>query len=76
MVTNESKEKREAVLHELDPLVIIESSKETMFADKCNEILRSGKYKLSSSSCGFVNSEKYDFCGSFHAIFILKDYAL
>lgn len=30
-------------------------------------------YKVSSTSCGFVQSEAHDFCGSYQAILIKED---
>jgi len=42
------------------------------FEKECNELLAQG-YTLSSSSSGVVNSEAYDFCNYFHAIFVKQE---
>jgi len=39
------------------------------FEDEVNSLLEDG-FILSSSDCGFVNSESYDFCESWQAILI------
>lgn len=44
---------------------------ETEFENIVNGFLAEG-WKISSTSCGFVNSENYDFCTSFQAI-LAKD---
>ena len=44
----------------------------TEFEKDCNELLAQG-YTLSSSSSGVVNSEAYDFCSYFHAIFVKQE---
>lgn len=54
---------------ELLPMVVLEMSDPDNFAARCNELLHQD-YALMSSSCGFVNSEEYGFCGSYHAIFV------
>lgn len=48
---------------------VISTSDEDAFERRVNELLENG-YKLSSSSCGFVDSEKYDYCSSYQAILI------
>ena len=52
-------------------LVVIDESQPDIFAAKCNGYINNG-YEVSSSSCGFVQSEAYDFCGSYQAILIKK----
>jgi hypothetical protein len=54
---------------DMKPLVVVASSDPDEFENKCSELLGSG-YTLSSSSCGFVNSIEYDFCDSWHAVFV------
>jgi len=44
-------------------------SDEKQFEDCCNDLLSNG-WKILSTSCGFANSEKYDFCSSWQAILI------
>jgi len=39
------------------------------FEKEVNEFLQNG-YLISSTSCGFANSESYDFCGVYRAILI------
>lgn len=48
---------------------VVEESKPNVFEEKVNELLKMG-YKISSTSCGFVNSEAYDFCSVYQAILI------
>ena len=47
----------------------IHFSDEGEFDKKVNEMLNEG-YDVLSTSCGFVNSERYDFCGVYQAILI------
>ena len=47
----------------------IHFSDEGEFDKKVNEMLNEG-YDILSTSCGFVNSERYDFCGVYQAILI------
>ena len=51
------------------PIIVIEESCPTGFENKCRELIEKG-YDLSSSNCGFVQSEAYDFCSVYQAIFI------
>ena len=55
---------------EKNPIVVLEESDGTTFQDKCRMLVKDG-YRLNSSSCGFVQSEAYDFCSSWHAVFVL-----
>ena len=50
---------------------VISESSENDFVFKVNALLEQG-YKILSSSCGFVNSERYDFCSSYQAILYLE----
>lgn len=52
---------------------IVEKQDKDDFEKACNELLKRG-YKLSSSSCGFVNSSEYNFCNVYQAIFISNIY--
>ena len=54
-----------------DKIKVIEMSDLVKFEFEVNSLLEDG-YKISSTNCGFVNSERYDFCGSYQAI-LLKD---
>ncbi len=51
---------------------VIDENNGKVFESKCNELLKAG-WVLDSSSCGFVNSEEYDFCSSYQAIFVEKE---
>jgi len=51
------------------PVVTVSLGKEAEFENRCEELICQG-YKLSSTSCGFANSEQYDFCGVYQAIFV------
>ena len=48
---------------------VVDESRPDVFEEKVNELLKMG-YKISSTSCGFVNSEAYDFCSVYQAILI------
>ena len=52
-------------------VVVLESNDTEAFEDDMNMYLEQG-YDVSSSSCGFVNSEQYEFCSSYQAILVLK----
>lgn len=54
------------------PIVVLEEHDPGKFEEKCEGLVGLG-YKLSSSSCGFLDSKAYDFCGSFQAIFVLPE---
>lgn len=47
----------------------INTPDENKFESKCNELLTDG-WKILSTSCGFANSEKYDFCSVWQAILV------
>jgi len=40
------------------------------FNKEVNELLAQG-YKISSTSCGFINSESYEFCSQYFAILVI-----
>lgn len=46
---------------------VLNITDETEFETNINSYLKEG-WKISSTSCGFINSEAYDFCTSFQAI--------
>ncbi len=51
---------------------IVSLSDEDAFTSEVNRLLSEG-WQIHSSSCGFVNSESYDFCNSYQAIMIKHD---
>jgi len=53
-------------------LVTVRNDGEGDFSAMCNSLLEVG-YVLSSSCCGFVNSESYNFIDVWMAIFVLPD---
>ena len=53
----------------MSKIKVVESSDMNKFENEVNELLKDG-YSISSTSCGFVNSENYDFCSSYQAILI------
>ena len=53
-------------------LVTVRDQSEGDFAAMCNSLLADG-YILQASFCGFVNSDSYDFCDVWMAIFALPD---
>ena len=48
---------------------VYESNSESDFEEYVNAMLKDG-WKISSTSCGFVNSESYDFCSAYHVILV------
>jgi len=52
-------------------IVTISRSDEDQFTKDVNELLVLG-WEILSTSCGFVDSEQYDFCGSYQAILAIK----
>ena len=57
------------IMKKTSKIKVVASSDAIDFENKVNKIIEAG-FKLSSSSCGFVNSERYDFCDAYHAILI------
>jgi len=51
------------------PILVVEESDIDIFQDRCAELI-TDDYRLDSSSCGFVQSELYDFCSAYHAVFV------
>jgi len=47
---------------------VIEKSDEKEFESAVNDLLSTQKWEILSTSCGFVDSEQYDFCASYQAI--------
>lgn len=54
---------------------VVNLTDENDFEKEINRLLDLG-YQISSTSCGFINSEKYDFCTSFQAVLIHKAYII
>jgi len=48
---------------------VVETSDPDKYKAQMNKLLAEG-YRISSTSCGFVNSEQYDFCGMYQAILV------
>ena len=57
----------------MKPLCVVNESQETVYESKCQELIRLG-YRLVAANCGFVDSEQYDFCSSYQAVFILPQF--
>ena len=57
---------------EKNNVIVIDESSAEEFARLIDESILKG-YKINSTNCGFVNSEKYDFCASYQAILIKKE---
>lgn len=51
------------------PVVTLDYSVAAEFEKECQRLVNDG-YRLHSSSCGFVQSPEYDFCGSWMAVFV------
>jgi ribose 5-phosphate isomerase RpiB len=56
----------------MNKIVTVSDNKQGDFTDRVNEYLEEG-YKLSSSNCGFLNSESYDFVDYWQAILYMED---
>jgi hypothetical protein len=54
------------------PVITINESSEVEFERHCEKLVASG-YKLVTASCGFADSEKYDYCGVWMAVFALPE---
>lgn len=52
-----------------EEIIIIEANSKTEFVEKVNFNLKRG-YKISSTSCGFVDSAEYDYCSIYQAILV------
>ena len=52
-----------------EKLKVVNEQGEQTFMNICNKLLNEG-WKISSTYCGFVQSEKYDFCNSYQAILV------
>ncbi len=48
---------------------IVNTGSEVEFVMQCKRLLDDG-YRISSTSCGFIQSEKYNFCDCYQAILI------
>lgn len=62
-------------VRDMKPIVTVEKSSADEYEKACKMLIEMG-YLLSSSSCGFVNSESYDFAlvtTLYQAIFVLPD---
>jgi len=53
----------------MQKVLTIEESSNSDFEKMVNAFLEDG-YKISSTSCGFANSENYDFAGRWQAILV------
>lgn len=52
-----------------EEIIVIEANSKTEFVGKVNFNLERG-YKISSTSCGFVDSSEYDYCSVYQAILV------
>ncbi len=50
---------------------VIENSDKDKFEQEVNDFLLQG-FMVSSTACGFIQSEAYDFCHSYQAILVKK----
>lgn len=48
---------------------VVETSDKNDFERQSLKLMEQG-YRVSSTYCGFLNSERYDFCSYYQAIFI------
>jgi len=56
----------------MNKIITVSNNKQGDFEYMVNEYLEEG-YKLSSSNCGFLNSEAYDFIDRWQAILYKED---
>lgn len=52
-----------------EEITVIETNSTTEFVERVNFNLKRG-YKISSTSCGFVDSSEYDYCSVYQAILV------
>ena len=52
-----------------EPVITIDTSDKVEFEALCAKAVAEG-YKLKSCDCGFLDSESYNFCSSYQAIFV------
>ena len=53
----------------MQTIKVVNITDEDDFTKQVNDLLNDG-YKISSTDCGFIQSEQYDFCSSFMAILV------
>lgn len=56
----------------MNKIITVSENAQSQFEYMVNGYLQDG-YKILSTSCGFVNSESYDFCESWQAILYKED---
>jgi len=56
----------------MSKIEVINLSSESEFEKYVNGRISEG-YKISSTNCGFVNSESYDFCACYQAILVKEE---
>jgi hypothetical protein len=52
-----------------EEITVIEANSTAEFVERVNFNLKRG-YKISSTSCGFVDSSEYDYCSVYQAILV------
>jgi len=62
------------MIKEFGIVEVIESNNSEAFKTICESLLQAG-YVMKACSCGFVSSEIYDFCSTYQAVFVRKEYA-
>ena len=55
----------------MQTIKVLESSDPKQFEIDVNDCLKEG-YRISSTSCGFVDDSKYDYCGSYQAVLVCE----
>lgn len=56
----------------MQSIKVIEENNKINFESEVNYYLDIG-YKISSTNCGFVNSEEYDFCSCYQAVLVKEE---
>lgn len=59
-------------MNDAKPVVVVESGNEKEFEGRCDELIQEG-YEMKAASCGFLNSEAYNFSSSYQAIFVKRE---
>ena len=53
----------------MEEIKVVNMTDEDDFTKKVNGLLLEG-FKISSTDCGFIQSEQYDFCSSYMAVLV------
>lgn len=57
----------------MQQIKIVSESDGNKFESEVNYLLKNEGYKILTSSCGFVQSEEYNFCDSYQIILVKEE---